>query len=321
MNKSDFISLIRKNGIYDTNPDYLSYLYSVFGSDIAPLLSSSLNDKKPLFSHDIWNAYSYGNTIKVVYIKNRFNPKKNKDFKYISDIKPVNKSVDERLSSSISRARSRIFELASCNEFQHFCTFTVNEKYKNRYDLPSIRRDLAMLFRNINRDLVADNKIKYVLIPEQHKKGGWHLHGLAYGLEPFLNEFKLSDNIPLKLKKMIKNGEKVYDFPRYSSKFGYFTATKIKDPNACSVYLTKYITKEMGKKLLDKGQHLFFASQGLKGREVIVKNCFDPAPFTKDPPPKKKGDKPCKQPADTWDFVNKYVKIKTVSLSEKTDSE
>lgn len=130
------------------------------------------------------------------------------------------------------------------------------------------------------------------------------MHGVLTGLSTDdLTEFKLSDHIPQKLKNSIKNGEKIYNFTRYADKFGFFTATRIKDKNACSVYLTKYITKDLGKSLLSKGQHLFFASQGLKGREVLAKNSTDLPPFS------------------DWDFENDFVKIKTISLSENTDSE
>lgn len=303
MNKFDFISLIKNKGLYENNSDYLSYLYALYNKDFASKMLSTLKEAKPRFIHDVWSAYAYGNTIKLVYTKKRYTPKMNKDFNYIPEKTEKAKTTDgERLTSSVSRARARVFELAACNEFQHFCTFTVNEKMKNRFDLSSIRKDLAQLVRNINRDNPDNDKLKYLFIPEQHKKGGWHIHGLMCGLAPYLTEFSTADNIPLKLKKAIKNGEKIYNFPRYSDKFGFFTATPIKDKNACSVYLTKYISKEMGKTLLDKGQHLFFASQGLKGREVLAKNCADIPPF------------------DDWDFENDYVKIKTIQLSEKADT-
>ena len=322
MDKLDLISTLKKHGLFDNNPDYLSYCYNIINRPYSADMVSALKTEKRVLIHDVWNAYAYGNAVKVVYIKNRRNPKKNADFKYVPE-KTVDKktSATDRLTSSVSRARARVFELSACNEFQHFCTFTLNGEWRDRSDLSAFRKDLAMLVRNLNRGRADENKIRYVLIPEPHKKGGWHIHGLMSGLTDDLTEFKLTDHIPQRLKNMIRNGEKVYNFERYAKKFGYFTATEIKDKNACSVYLTKYITKELGKTLLEKGQHLFFASQGLKGREVIVKNCFDPAPFTKDPPPKKKGEKPCKQPADTWDFVNKYVKVKTISLSEKTDNQ
>lgn len=303
MDKIDFISTLHYNGLFDSDPDYLSYCYQIFKQPYVPDMVSTLKTEKRAHIHDIWNAYAYGNMIKLVYIKSRSNPKKKADFNYVPEKTATKKTSDPaRLTSSISRARARVFELAACNEFQHFCTFTLNGKWKNRDDLSEFRKSLTMLFRNINRERSVDNKIKYLLIPEPHKKGGWHFHGLLCGLtDNDLTEFKLSDHIPEKLKKSIRNGEKIYNFARYAKKFGYFTATDIKDKNACSVYLTKYITKDLGKNLLAKNQHLFFASQGLKGREVLAKNCAEPPPF------------------DEWDFENEYVKIKTVSMSEKSD--
>lgn len=297
MNKTDFICLLKKNGLYIDDPVYLSYLFDKFNKKYVSDFVSILKEKRPALIHDVWSVYLYGdNILKYVYLKKRADVKNN-ERREGSDQKKDN----NRFNSSLSRARSRIFELASCNEFHHFCTFTVNENYKDRNDLHKIRTDLAQLFRNLNRDRTDGQKIKYLIIPEQHKKGGWHLHGLVGGLSPFLTEFSAKDRIPLKLKKMIKNGQKVYNFERYANKFGFFTATDIRDPSACSAYLTKYITKEMGKTLLEKGEHLFFASQGLKGRETLVSYSGDVPPF------------------DEWDFENEYVKIKTVLLSEKTD--
>ena len=276
----------------------------------------------PVLLHDVWNAYLYGdNVVKVVYIKKRSTPQNKKDLPHtqekargsgeglpphrLENGKP-DTATDTRFKSSLSRARARVFELAMCNEFRHFCTFTLNKEFKDRDNLTEFRKSLSMLFRNINRERSEDEKIKYLLIPERHKKGGWHIHGLLTGLSTEeggdLVEFKLSDHIPKKLKKMIKKGETIYNFPRYADKFGYFTATQIKDMNACSVYLTKYITKDLGITLLEKGQHLFFASQGLKSREIVAKNCDDLPPFS------------------DWDFENDYIKIKTVRVSQNMDT-
>ena len=314
MEKFELETLLRKYDLYDANTDYLSYVDRTLRKKSAQNIINLLHEERHVTINDVWSAYAYGDTIKFVYIKKRVFAPKKKEFSHKTETEKVSgeglpscrfengkpdPANDERFKTSLSRARSRIFELASCNEFQHFCTFTVNEKYKDRNDLRAIRRDLAQLVRNINRDISDGEKIKYLLIPEQHKKGGWHLHGLMSGLAPFLTEFSTADHIPQKLKKMIKSGTKVYNFERYARKFGFFTATEIRDPNACSVYLTKYITKEMGKTLLEKNQHLFFASQGLKSRETICKYSADPPPF------------------DEWDFENEYVKIKTVTLSEK----
>lgn len=303
MNKSEFLSIVRKNGIYDTDPDYLSYLYSILGKDVAPLLSSILRGKKSRFIHDVWNAYAYGNTIKVVYIKKAPVPKSRNNIDTLP-LKSDKKSsaVDNgRYTSSISRARSRVYELSMCNEFQYFCTFTLNGEWKDRENLKQYRKELAMLIRNLNRE--RSEKIKYLMIPERHKNGGWHLHGFFMGLTADdLREFKTTENIPLKMKKTIKSGEKLFDFPRYSSKFGFCSISEIKNREAVSAYITKYITKDLGGDKMAHGEHLFFSSQGLKGREVLAKNSYDLPPFNE------------------WDYENDYVKIKTVQLSEKADS-
>lgn len=250
--------------------------------------------------HDVWSAYAYGNVIKFVYTKKRSTPKINKHNVNAPAVhNAVDNSVDkERFSSSISRAKARVFELASCNEFQHFGTLTLNGAWRDRENLKDFRKSFAMLIRNLNRDRAE--KIKYILLPERHKKGGWHLHGLFMGLtDNDLRAFTLQDKIPKKMKKLLKKGEKLFDFTRFSQKFGYSSFSPIKNVTASAVYITKYITKDMATQNRACGEHLFFASQGLKGREVLARDCTEPPPF------------------DSWDFENDYCKIKTVSLSQK----
>lgn len=209
---------------------------------------------------------------------------------------------ETRFAQSVSRARNRIFELAFCNEFQFFCTFTQSAEMRDRFNLDEFRKDLSQFIRNQNRG--REKPIKYLLIPEPHlnsrdKKdiGAWHMHGLLMGLTADdLREFTLKDKIPLNLKNRIKSGEKVYNWEKYSKKFGYFTCTEIKSQEGCSKYLTKYITKDLAKSGIESGHHLFYASQGLKHREPIVKFSNDECPIKE------------------WDFENEYVKVKWVSV-------
>ncbi|MBQ0083762.1 MAG: hypothetical protein KBS52_03230, partial [Clostridiales bacterium] len=193
--------------------------------------------------------------------------------------------------------------------------FTQSDKMRaDRFDLAAFIKDLGQFIRNINRTR-ADAPIKYLLIPEPHlnsqkakDRGAWHMHGLLMGLTPDdLREFSTKDNIPLNLKKRIKNGEKIYNWEQYSRKFGYFTCTPIASKEGCSKYLTKYITKDLSLSAIESGHHLFYASQGLKGKEQIIKNC---SAYQHTPP------------VAEWDFENDYVKVKWVDLeSQKRDSE
>lgn len=290
-------------------------LLSYYENDILQRATNSGLTKEPFaprqsrLNHDVFNIYAYGeNLLKIVYIKSApkspdlrktdplWSEKKKPNFKGIE------KSSEERFSNSISRSKSRIFELALCNEFKYFCTFTQDEKLRDRFDLKEFRKDLAQLVRNLNRNRSEENKIKYLLIPEQHKNGAWHLHGLLQGITPDdLREFTLKEKLPERIRKQIAKGVKIYDWTRYRKAFGFFTCTKIESQTACAKYITKYISKDLQKTVHESGEHLFFASQGLKGRETILKNC----------------DELCN--VEEWDFENDYVKVKEIQLSDKTD--
>ena len=217
--------------------------------------------------------------------------------------KKVVRPIGERLAASLSRTKSRILELALCNEFTFFCTFTQDsEKVCSRFDLAAFRKDLAQFVRNQNRGRKV--KIQYLLIPERHKDGAWHMHGLFSGLEigKDLAEFTLSDRLPHKIRKCLKSGQKVYNWGKIAKKFGFFTATEIKSHTAVSRYITKYVTKEVAEQGLEEGRHLFFASQGLKGRETLIKYCIGAdgeivrCPFAD----------------DEWNYENDFVKIKWI---------
>lgn len=296
-----------------------------------------LSLKRKRYLHDTWSAYDYNGKIKVVYFKNRVETQNIELlFSELYDIplryremvmhsvfnggftfgkteqkkkenKKENSFENERLKNSVSRSRSRIFELAICNEFQFFCTFTQNEKYRDRFDLKQFRKEFSQYVRNLNRHRPDSEKIKYLLIPEKHKNGAWHMHGLLMGLtKKDLRPFTLKERLPMSIKNKLLNGEIVYNWEKYSQKFGFFTCTEIKSREACSKYITKYVTKDMAKNNLENGAHLYFASQGLNGKKCIVKNFGDVCPVNK------------------WDFENEYIKIAWVdtnSLSKKQDSE
>ena len=207
----------------------------------------------------------------------------------------------ERFAQSLSRTRARIFELAACNEFTHFCTFTQDKEKRDRFNLAEFREDFAQLVRNLNRSRAAGDKIKYLLIPEEHKRGGWHMHGFLKGLTPDdLRLFTLDEKLPQRLRKQLKEGVKIYDWTRYRRSFGYFTCTEIKNGTAAAKYITKYVTKDVAETARESGAHLFFASQGLKGREKLEWRSFD------------------KCPVDNWDFENDFVKVKEYQLDRAT---
>lgn len=270
--------------------------------------------------HDVWNMYAYGDFIKVVYLKTcspigkpyRHHRDNDSGIAYDNaDIPEKAKRKDgtaenERFSQSLSRTRSRVFELAACNEFTYFCTFTQDQTKRDRFDLNEFRKDLAQFVRNENRSRAEVDKIKYLMIPEEHKNGGWHMHGFLKGLAPSdLRLFTLSEKLPERLRKQLREGKQIYDWTRYRRNFGYFTCTEIENGIAAAKYITKYITKDVANATRAQGAHLFFASQGLKSRDTLTWRSVEACPF------------------DTWDFENDYVKVKEFNISDlkNTDPE
>lgn len=81
-----------------------------------------------------------------------------------------------------------IFELALCNDWEWFVTLTLNPEYHDRKDLKSYKKKLLTWIKNYNR--TQKTNIKYLLIPENHQDGSWHMHGLMMGIpEEHLREF------------------------------------------------------------------------------------------------------------------------------------
>lgn len=199
---------------------------------------------------------------------------------------------DEKLENNVSRARSKIFEYAMCNDFDYFVTLTIDAKKYDRTNLKAYYKDFAQWLRNYARS--KNTKIKYIFIPELHKdKTTWHMHGLITGI-PF-NELKLfieGDNVPFNL---ISNH--YYNWIAYSLKFGFVSIDKIKDREACSKYITKYINKNLSADIQELNAHLYYCSKGLNTAKEIKKGTIfaDIAP----------------------DFKNDYLSIKWFNNSDE----
>lgn len=216
--------------------------------------------------------------------------------KNITLVNRAERKHERKLDSSLSRSRRTVFEIAMCNQWEWFITFTISPEKHNRYDLAGTYKRLAKWINNFNvRNGV---KIQYLLIPEPHKDGAWHFHGLLSGL-PFaqLTPFTLEENIPWDIKKLILNGRQIYNWCAYAEAFGYATLERISDPLHCAKYMTKYITKELQHSSIELDHHVYYCSKGLQRPELIFR-----------------GD--IRRELNDPDFENEYVHIKTFSSAE-----
>lgn len=187
----------------------------------------------------------------------------------------------EKLKENISRARAKIFELATCNKWQYWATFTLDKKKYNRTDLEKFKTDFSQFLRDQRKKLQC--QIDYLLVPELHSDGkSWHMHGFINGLpESELRLFNPKEKLPLKLLEKIKQGDIVYDWGAYRKKFGFNDLELVRNPEACSKYITKYISKEMSQSVQDIGAHLYYCSKGLK-RALELKKGTIVAPMEPD---------------------------------------
>lgn len=104
----------------------------------------------------------------------------------------------------------------------------------------------------------------YVLVPEKHQDGAWHLHGVIRGLPADAVSHFVRGVHP---EKLVNGGFLNWD--DYSSRFGYCSLGLVRDPVKVAFYLAKYITKDMGENIRRVGSHMYYASRGIKKRSTM----------------------------------------------------
>lgn len=159
---------------------------------------------------------------------------------------------DCKLYNHIIRAKTNISEIIMCNEFKYFVTITFNSKY-DRFNLDSLRTKLNQRIRYLRSK--TGLPLKFLFIPEKHKNGAWHFHGV---LDDSFSVFEYFN---------------INDYPSCSifDGFGFNNLSVIQDRIKVANYVTKYVSKDFESR--EYGSHLYFASKGLK-RGVTIKS-FD----------------------------------------------
>ncbi len=170
---------------------------------------------------------------------------------------------DSKLCNNIARAKSKVFELAYCNEWDYFFTGTLDKSKYDRTNLEKFHKDFTQWIRNFNR--LHGTDIKFLLVPEQHEDGqSWHMHGLLKGVPvDLLHQFVIGDKMGKYIADKVLNGEVVYNWPAYAKKFGFCDLEPIKNHEAVCKYVTKYMNKNLGKSVSEVGAHLYYHSRGL----------------------------------------------------------
>jgi len=183
------------------------------------------------------------------------------DYSHLKNI-DLTKRLEDKIQTSISRAKRTIIDYGLNNEFNYFVTITFDDDKKcNSFDYDETKKKLLQSFNNFQKR--KDKNFKYLIVPEIHDSGRIHFHGWFYTERDDLLKYMFYDK---------KTKHRVYRHETFFEQFGAITCVKINDYTlGAALYIVKYISKDLGGIKLPFKQY-YFASKGLKRSEVIYKS-------------------------------------------------
>lgn len=138
-------------------------------------------------------------------------------------------SSEESIRCSLSRTKRSISSIASNGHFCFFCTFTFDPSRIDRFNYDSCSSCMQDFIRSLKKTYPD---LQYLLVPELHKNGAFHFHGL-------FSRHISRDLLP------------VWDYKRHCSVYffrsfpGRTQVELIRDIQRISSYIQKYITKDL----------------------------------------------------------------------------
>lgn len=127
----------------------------------------------------------------------------------------------------------------------------------NSYDYDEVSKKLKNWIDHVRR---SNKDLKYLIVPERHKSGRYHFHGLFANVN--YDKLKLVDS-----GKLTNSGLVIYNIDNYN--WGFSTATKIQNTNAANKYIAKYITKDLAKNTMYRRR--YWASRNCNKPKILEK--------------------------------------------------
>ena len=147
------------------------------------------------------------------------------------------------------RSKNKIYDYSRSNEWDWFVTITFDPQKVESKNYSEVSKKLSNWIDRTKRRYAPN--MKYVFVPELHKSGRYHFHGLISDCETL--EFTDSGH-------KTNTGDIIYNIGKYT--MGFTTATKVKDSTRVTKYIGKYITKELASMV--KGKKRYWASRNCK---------------------------------------------------------
>ena len=158
---------------------------------------------------------------------------------------------ERSLRVSADRSLQTVYRYARANLWEWFFTLTFNPDRVDSMNYDEVTDKMSKWLNNLRR---ICPEMKYLVVPEKHKSGRYHFHGLFANVDGL--SFKDSGHRD-------EGGHSIYNIGNY--KFGFSTAVKIgdtlDDSAKVSSYLSKYITKDLTEGTF--GKRRYWASRNL----------------------------------------------------------
>lgn len=154
---------------------------------------------------------------------------------------------DRSLRVSADRSLNMVYKYARANVWEWFFTLTFNPEKVDSFNYEEVTEKLSKWLNNMRR---ACPEMKYLVVPEKHKSGRYHFHGLFANVD----ELRFADS-----GHKDEAGHVIYNVSNYS--LGFSTATRVQDTARASSYLSKYITKDLTEGTF--GKKRYWASRNL----------------------------------------------------------
>lgn len=145
--------------------------------------------------------------------------------------------LEEKTKKYLKQVKTNIIDLAfNYDKWEYFITLTFDFREVGEY---SHEKAINFLKKWINNQKHQNKHMTYLLVPEFHKSGRLHFHGLIANVPKW--RFTEARNVSGRLIKV--NGVQIYNLDNY--KLGFTTISKIQYQEKVSNYISKYATKEL----------------------------------------------------------------------------
>lgn len=154
---------------------------------------------------------------------------------------------ERSLRVSADRSLNMVYKYARANVWEWFFTLTFNPEKVDSFNYEEVTEKLSKWLNNMRRTCP---EMKYMVVPEKHKSGRYHFHGLFANVDGL--RFEDSGHAD-------QDGKTIYNVGNYS--LGFSTATRAQDTGRASSYLSKYISKDLAESTF--GRKRYWASRNL----------------------------------------------------------